>query len=256
MFIDTHAHLTDGRYARPEEVVGRAADARVDRVISVGYNLESSLRNAELAERIPGVYFAAGIHPSDCGEVTDGALEEIARLLRRPRAVALGEIGLDYHYEGTDREKQKAAFVRQMKLACDLKMPVAVHSRDCAEDMLELLKTHRALLSCGAVMHCFSGSREFARECLNLGLYISFSGTVTFRNARKVQEAAAYVPDDRLLAETDSPYLSPEPRRGETNEPARVVCVYEKLAEIRGTTAEEIARAVNRNAEALMPRLK
>ena len=255
MYIDTHAHLTDARYGGPEEVLARARATGVSAVISVGYNLESSARGAEIAETFPDVWFAPGIHPSDAAEATDEGLEKVARLLARPRAVILGEIGLDYHYEGTDRPLQQAAFVRQLELAHGLGFPVAIHARDCSEDMLRILKEHRALLGAGGIMHCFSGSREFARECLDLGLSLSFSGTVTFKNARKVQEVAAYVPEDRLLAETDCPYLSPEPHRGERNEPANVAFVYEKLAALRGTGAEEIAAAAQRNARRLMPRL-
>lgn len=255
MFIDTHAHLTDARYESVRRVLDDAHSEGVRTVISVGYDMASSEKSVQIATEYDGVYAAVGVHPSDSAQVTDQTLVRLKELLSHPRVVALGEIGLDYHYEDTDKPVQKDAFIRQMEVASDCKMPIAIHSRDCTEDMLSILSAHRHLLSSGGIMHCFSGSKEFAKQCLDLGLHISFSGTVTFKNARKVQEAAAYVPEDRLLAETDSPYLSPEPFRGQLNSPRRVANVYRMLAALRGEDVEKLATIIKSNAYGLMPKL-
>ena len=255
MMLDTHAHLTDARYQSVADVLAAANGEGVNTVISVGYDMASSEGSVALSEAFGGVYAAVGVHPSDSAAINDQTLDRLKSLLSHPKVVALGEIGLDYHYENTDKPVQAAAFIRQMELASACNMPIAIHSRDCTEDMLSILTTHRHLLSSGGIMHCFSGSKEFAKQCLDLGLHISFSGTVTFKNARKVQEAAIFVPKDRLLAETDSPYLSPDPFRGQTNSPMRVALVYKMLADLRGEDLFGLCKQIKQNAYALMPRL-
>ena len=257
MYIDTHAHLNyKDRYGDIPALLRTIADAGVEKVIGVGWDLPSSALAAAMAERARMLYFAAGVHPSDIGGMRGGDLERIAELLAAPKGVAVGEIGLDYHYEGSDPAAQQRAFAAQLELACALGLPVCIHSRDAAEDTLRLLKDNRAKLHAGGVMHCFSGSAETALECLRLGLYISFAGPVTFKNARRQQEAAKAVPDDRLLAETDSPYLAPEPLRGTQNTPANVPLVYKQLARLRGQDEAALAAQIRANAHTLFYKLK
>ena len=252
MFIDTHAHLNyEDRYGDAREALAEAAQAGVKKVICVGWDLPSSALAAHIAEQNDGVFFAAGFHPSNLEGFSERALCETAELLRAEKGVAVGEIGLDYHYDGTDERAQKRAFAAQLELACALELPVSIHSRDAAADTLQILRDNRGKLRYGGVMHCFSGSPETAKEYLKLGLYISFAGPVTFKNARRLDEVAKIVPKDRILAETDCPYLTPEPHRGKPNAPKNVVYVYEKLAALRSVPPEELADEIEKNARAL-----
>ncbi len=260
MFIDTHAHLNyENKYGDMPALLQAIAAAGVREVINVGWDLPSSRLAAKMAESGPGalprLYFAAGFHPSDCAKMQEGDLQRLAALLAGPRGVAVGEIGLDYHYDGTDEAAQKRAFAAQLELAHSLGLPVVIHSRDAAADTLALLQENRTKLAAGGVMHCFSGSPETAKEYLKLGLYISFAGPVTFKNARRLDEVAKAVPADRILAETDSPYLAPEPLRGTLNTPANVVRVYEKLALLRGVPTAELAAQVRKNAHTLFKKM-
>lgn len=257
MYIDTHAHLnyTD-KYGDTGALLAEIAAAGVEKIINVGWDLPSSRLAAGQSETYPMLYFAAGYHPSDLDGFNDEGLRGIAALLALPKGVAVGEIGLDYHYENTDEKKQRAAFCAQLDLAYEMKLPFIVHSRDAAADTLRILKENRSKLVYGGVMHCFSGSPETALEYLRLGLYISFAGPVTFKNARRLDEAAKVVPADRLLAETDSPYLAPEPLRGTLNTPKNVVRVYEKLADLRGEARETLAAQICENARSLFAKLR
>lgn len=261
MYIDTHAHLNyEDKYGDMNALLAQIAAAGVDTVINVGWNYDSSALAAKMAESEnaggPALYFAAGFHPSNLADLRAGDYERIAALLASPRGVAVGEIGLDYHYDDTDEEAQKRAFVRQLELADALALPFCIHSRDAAEDTLRILKDNRAKLSHGGVMHCFSGSPETAKEYLKLGLYISFAGPVTFKNARRLDEVAKMVPPDRILAETDCPYLAPEPLRGTLNTPKNVVRVYEKLAALRGEEPAALAAQIRTNAKNLFRKLQ
>ena len=204
----------------------------------------------------PALYFAAGFHPSNLQDYQKGDEERLASLLQSPKGVAVGEIGLDYHYEDTDEAAQKRAFCAQLELAEALCLPVIIHSRDAAADTLRILKDNRAKLRAGGVMHCFSGSPETAKEYLKLGLYISFAGPVTFKNARRLDEVAKIVPPERILAETDSPYLAPEPFRGTLNTPKNVVQVYEKLAQLRGEEVFALAVRIHENAKTLFYKIR
>lgn len=265
MYIDTHAHLNyEDKYGNMAALLSDIAAAGVDTVINVGWNLDSSALAAKMAEdksaestaNAPALYFAAGFHPSNLSDFRKGDYERIADLLSSPKGVAVGEIGLDYHYDGTDETAQKRAFCEQLELADSLGLPFIIHSRDAAADTLQILKDNRAKLLHGGVMHCFSGSPETAKEYLKLGLYISFAGPVTFKNARRPDEVAKIVPADRILAETDSPYLAPEPLRGTLNTPKNVVRVYEKLAALRGEEPAALAAQIHKNARALFFKLK
>lgn len=256
MYIDTHAHLNyEDKYGDVAALLHAVKAAGVEKVISVGWDMPSSALAAAMAEKFKMLYFAAGFHPSDCAKMTDGDLDRLAALLAAPKGVAVGEIGLDYHYDGTDEEAQKRAFTAQMELAHECRLPFIIHSRDAAADTLSLLKQNRRLLEYGAVMHCFSGSPETATEYLKLGLYISFAGPVTFKNARRLDEVAKNVPADRILAETDCPYLAPEPLRGTQNTPKNVRYVYEKLALLRETPLPLLEEQIRRNAHTLFKKL-
>lgn len=256
MYIDTHAHLNyENKYGDTDKLLAEIAAAGIGKVIDVGWNYDSSAFAAEQAEKYPAVYFAAGFHPSNLKDLRPGDYDRLAALLASPKGVAVGEIGLDYHYDGTDEAAQKRAFCEQLELADALGLPFCIHSRDAAADTLQILKNNRAKLAHGGAMHCFSGSPETAKEYLKLGLYISFAGPVTFKNARRLDEVAKMVPADRILAETDSPYLAPEPLRGTLNTPKNVVRVYEKLAALRGEPAEELADRIWQNAHTLFFKL-
>ena len=202
------------------------------------------------------MYFAAGIHPMDVKDATDSDLDIIARLAAHPKCVAIGEIGLDYYWDKTFVEKQKEFFIRQIELANQVRLPINIHIRDAMRDAVEILKGNADKLVSGGVMHCYSGSAETAKELLKLGLYISFGGTVTFKNSRKAQEVAAIVPINRILTETDSPYLAPEPKRGTVNSPKNIPFVVSKLAEIRGTDAGAIETAVYNNTLELFKKIR
>lgn len=280
MYIDTHAHLNyPEKYGDLPQLLAKIAAAGVDTVINVGWDPASSALAAEQAESpaaqaehsaaerptaeqaerpagCPALYFAAGFHPSNLQGYQKGDEERLASLLQSPKGVAVGEIGLDYHYEDTDEAAQKRAFCAQLELAEALCLPVIIHSRDAAADTLQILKDNRAKLRAGGVMHCFSGSPETAKEYLKLGLYISFAGPVTFKNARRLDEAAKIVPPERILAETDSPYLAPEPFRGTLNTPQNVVKVYEKLAQLRGEETEALALRIKQNAKTLFYKIR
>lgn len=255
--IDTHIHLTDEKLKINEkEIIARFKQAGVTRAINVGYDLPSSEESARIAQENDGIYFAVGIHPDKEFTVTDEAITELKTLAVREKCVAIGEIGLDYHYEPFDKEGQKKAFERQAELASQVDLPVIVHSRDCTRDMTDIIKAVAKDLKRKGVMHCFSGSKETAKEFLDAGFYISFSGVVTFRNAKNVAEVAGYVPHDRYLAETDCPYMAPEPMRGKTNEPSFVKYVYEKLAVLRGTDLETTEKEIEENAKRLFYGIK
>ena len=246
------ARQTGNTAAAPENTAAQAEHSAAE-------GLAAEPPTAAPAERLaaaPALYFAAGFHPSNLQDYQKGDEERLASLLQSPKGVAVGEIGLDYHYEDTDEAAQKRAFCAQLELAEALCLPVIIHSRDAAADTLRILKDNRAKLRAGGVMHCFSGSPETAKEYLKLGLYISFAGPVTFKNARRLDEVAKIVPPERILAETDSPYLAPEPFRGTLNTPKNVVQVYEKLAQLRGEETEALALRIKQNAKTLFYKLR
>ncbi|MCR4963880.1 MAG: TatD family hydrolase [Firmicutes bacterium] len=249
MLFDSHAHLDDKKiYADLEGVLQRAEEAGVTRIATIGCDWPSSLMSVRLAEKYPGRVFATvGIHPQDAETLNEPILEKLYRLAQAEAASAVGEIGLDYHYDGPSREIQQKAFRRQIDLAKQLSLPIAIHNRESHEDMMRIIKQEKAGVN-GGVLHCFSGSWEMAKFCLNQGFMISFAGPVTFHNARSAVEVAQKAPADMILVETDSPYLSPEPFRGKTNEPARVKYVAEKLAELRGVDFETLAWQTTENA--------
>ena len=255
--IDTHVHLTDEKFENiTQDVVARFKQAGVTRVVNVGYDSESSRLGKKLSDEYDGVYFSAGVHPDKEFTVTDDAIRELKELSKNEKCVAIGEIGLDYHFEPFSKEGQKRAFEKQIELACETGLPIIVHNRDSAKDLSEIIKSNKNLLKAGGVMHCFSGSKETAKEYLDMGFYISFSGVVTFKNARNLLEVASFVPSDGYLAETDCPYMAPEPMRGKVNEPSFVKYVYEKLAYLRGVDFKTVEKEVEENAKRLFFRIR
>jgi TatD DNase family protein len=249
MLIDTHAHLDSPQFDNDrEEVIARAREAGIDIIVNIGFNRESILTTMALAEQYPFIYAVVGWHPTDAINMNiETDLAWIEQLCRHPKVVAIGEIGLDYYWDMSTKEIQHTIFREQIRLARRLNKPIVIHNRDAHEDVLRLLKEEKAE-EVGGIMHSFSGSWETAKKCLDLGFYLSFSGPVTFKNARVPKEVLAQVPLDRLLFETDAPYLTPHPHRGQRNESAYVRLVAETAADIKGIAMEEISRISSENA--------
>lgn len=248
--FDSHAHYDDRQYDEDrEELFSRLfTEEGVTGLVTIGCNADSSHAALRLAEAHPGVYAAAGFHPEFAEQVTDASLSGIERLLSHPKVVALGEIGLDYYYEDPPRDIQKAAFRAQLALAERTGMPVIVHDREAHGDTLAILREFPGLRG---VLHSYSGSAEMAKVLLSMGWYISFSGVVTFKNARQAVEVAEMVPSDRFLTETDAPYLTPVPYRGKRNDSGRMRYTLQKLAEIRQESFETIEKQAEENARRL-----
>lgn len=246
--IDSHAHLTDKRYGGGADIINSMSADGLEAIVTIGYDTESSRAAAKLAAENENIYAAIGIHPTEFTH--ESSLDGVLALAGGKRVVAYGEIGLDYYWDEPGRDIQKNRFELQLDAAVSLCLPIIVHSRDCDGDMLLLLKKWHSKIKNGLVMHCFSSSAEFAREYVKLGFHISFAGPVTYKNAKR-GDAIREVPSRFLLAETDCPYLTPQPRRGKLNYPAYVRYVIEKLAEERGSTFEEIERITTANAKEL-----
>ena len=262
MYIDCHCHLTDEKDFESVGGVDKAVETAyqngVGKMICSGYDLSSSIRAKELAESYPFIYFCAGFHPSELEKYKDGDLDEIEKLLRHEKCVALGEIGLDYHFDNNpEKAFQKELFIKQLLLADKVGLPIVIHSRDSAQDTLEILTEHKHLLKWGGVMHCYSYSPEMAERFLDLGLHFSFGGPCTFKNANKVVNSVERIPAHRLLSETDCPYLTPVPFRGEfPNTPKHIPVIVEKLAEIKGVSVDEMKNTVYNNAKKLFFKLQ
>ncbi len=257
MYTDVHCHLNYEDYGDLDALVSECMGAGVTKIIAAGFDLASSDLSRKLAEKYAGVYFTAGFHPTELKKYRDGDLQRIEELCAHPKCVAVGEIGLDYHYPDTDKLRQTEFFVKQLELASRLGLPVQIHSRDCAEDMLTALKANKNLLTNGALMHCYSHSPEIAQELLKLGLYFSFGGTSTYKRSKKPQRCIAAIPADRLLTETDSPYLPPSSAYGSfPNTPCAIPEITENMAQIKGVTAAEMAETVRRNAIRLFKKLQ
>lgn len=246
--FDTHAHyLREDFGGELYGLLDGMLEMGVDRIMAVGYDLASSAEEAELARRYPFITAAAGIHPENVEGLPADWLSRIEEMLRLPQVTALGEIGLDRHYEGFDRALQAEVFEKQLVLARDMDMPVIIHSRDACEDTMELLRKYRPK----GVMHCFSYSPEVAQEVVRLGMYVGFTGVLTFKNSKKAWAACEAVPMDRLLLETDSPYMAPVPHRGEKSHSGMIKYTAARMAEIKGVSAEEMTEICRENGERL-----
>ncbi|WP_297037944.1 TatD family hydrolase [uncultured Dialister sp.] len=244
--FDTHAHLYDKAFDRDrDEVLTRTLEA-VDYVVIPSENYETSQKAVRLAETYGPVYGAVGIHPHETKYASEEILQKIGDLAQLPKVKAIGEIGLDYHFFYSDKETQQKWFARQIELARDLDLPFLIHDREAHGDTLSILKKHKNSRMRG-IMHCFSGSVETAEELMKLGFYISFAGPLVFPNSRRLKEAAREIPLDRLLIETDSPYLTPPPHRGERNEPVNVIYVAEEIARLKGISVETVVEETRKN---------
>ena len=249
MYFDTHAHYDSGAFnADREEVLAALPEAGVALVVNPGCELRSSETAIALAERFPHVWAAVGIHPEDMADMSDGDLNKIEQLSKHRKCVAIGEIGLDYYWDATHKEEQKALFIEQLALALRRDLPVIVHDREAHGDCLDIVRQYPGLRG---VFHCYSGSVEMAQELLKRGWYLGFDGPITYKNARKALEVLEICPLDRILIETDSPYLSPIPMRGKRNDSRNLVYVTEKIAEIKGITPEEAAAITMENGKKL-----
>lgn len=252
MLIDTHTHLDDARYNDDREtVIARACEAGVAAFITIGCDLATSQAGVQLADRHPCVYASIGVHPHEVKHIGDGWYNEFRRLAHNNKVVAYGEIGLDYHYNHSSPKEQRERFREQIQLARELALPIIIHTREAQEDTIAILKEEKAS-DVGGVFHCFSGDAWLANDALALGFHLSFSGIVTFQNATMLREIAKTVPLDRLLIETDCPYLTPVPHRGKRNEPAYVAQVAKQLAALHPELSEEdIGRTTSENARRL-----
>lgn len=247
-WFDSHCHVDEEAFDEDrEEVLSRMKANGVTRCAVIGSDMETSRRAAAFAAAHSGVVAAGGFHPHEASRFRESNLDELREMYQKGRIRAIGEIGLDFYYDHSPRDVQREVCIHQMELAWELKAPVAYHIRDAHQEMLEIMKGMKARLT-GGIIHCFSGSAEIAKEYLKLGYYISFAGPLTFKKAPRLQEAVKLVPKDRLLIETDSPYMAPEPVRGRRNEPANVRYVGLKMAELRGEKPEEVAAFTTENA--------
>ena len=250
--IDSHAHLDDRRFDQDrEQVIERAQQDGITQIINIGCDLASSKRSVALAAKYPCIYATAGIHPHDAKNVPPDYLEQLKKLLQQPKTVAVGEIGLDYYYDHSPRPVQKEVFIQQLNLAQEMQLPVVIHLRDAYGDFLEIMRQRERLAPVNGVMHCYSGSLVVAEECLAMGFYISLAGPVTFKNAGKLKEVARAIPLDKILVETNCPYLTPVPHRGKRNEPAYVKHVAGQIAALKGITLAAISLAVEQNTKKL-----
>jgi TatD DNase family protein len=253
--IDSHCHLDSAEFDDDRDaVIERALAAGVEQMMAIGTgngppDLEAGLR---MTDKHPAFFATAGIHPHDAAKATPDDFRHLSDLLANPKVLAIGEIGLDYHYDFSPRDVQKSVFIKQMEIAAQARKPIVIHTREAWDDTLALIEQHWTPRGIGGIMHCFSGSPEEARRALDLGFYLSFGGIVTFPKALAVQEAAKSAPRDRILIETDAPYLAPVPKRGKRNEPALMVHTARKLAELRGESYEDVCNATSENFRRLL----
>lgn len=248
MLIDSHAHLDDKRFnADRDSLIKSLKENGVDLVLNIGADIKTSKASVNLAKKYPNIYAVVGVHPHSAKDLEGSDLSDLRALAKEDKVVAIGEIGLDYYYDNSPRDIQQKWFKEQISLAQDLDMPIVIHSRDATQDTFDILKEASEKKQLRGILHSYSGSYEMAQEYIKLGFYIAIGGPVTFKNARVSREVAAQIPLDKLLIETDAPYLTPEPYRGKRNEPMYVKYVAEKIAELRETSYEEIAKATSQN---------
>ncbi|WP_027964438.1 TatD family hydrolase [Halalkalibacillus halophilus] len=251
MLFDTHVHLNADQFNEDrDEVIKNAQEAGVTHMVVVGFDRKTIPIALEIAEQYDFIYSAVGWHPVDAVDCTEEDLNWIEELSTHPKVVAIGEMGLDYHWDKSPKEVQKEVFRKQIALAKRVNLPVIIHNREATADIVQILKEEDAH-EAGGIMHCYSDGVSYAKECLEMGFYISLGGPVTFKNAKDPKIVAEEVPLDRLLIETDCPFLAPHPNRGKRNEPAYVKLVAEKIAEIKGESFETVAKVTNKNAKDL-----
>jgi len=245
--FDSHAHYNDEKFEGEESIIEEIYKEGITRLITAGYSLETTKKAIQIAKRYEFVYATAGISPNDIEGTTEKDLEEIEKLAQNEKIVAIGEIGLDYYWNKENKEKQKEIFIQQIEIANNLNLPIVIHTREAVQDTLEILKTNKAR----GVFHCCPLNIELIKEGLKLGFYISFAGPVTFKNSKNANHIIEYVPMEKILIETDSPYLSPEPLRGRRNDSRNVKYIAQKIAEVKNIPVEEVARITYENAKRL-----
>lgn len=251
MLFDTHVHLNADQFEDDvDEVIARAQDVGVDNMVVVGFDEKTIKKAMELVDKYSFLYAAVGWHPVDAIDLTEDYLAWLEELAAHPKVVAIGETGLDYHWDKSPKDVQKDVFRKQIQLAKRINLPIIIHDREAHQDIVDILKEEKAG-DVGGIMHCFGGSLEIAKECLNMNFHLSFGGPVTFKNAKRPKEVVKEVPLNRLLIETDAPFLAPHPNRGKRNEPSYVKLVAEQIAELREINYEEIARQTTVNAKRL-----
>ena len=251
MIFDTHAHYDDEAFEQDrKELLSGLQDAGIEAVVNISANIQGVKHTLELINQYPFIYGAVGVHPSETGELNHTLLNWLEEMARKPKVVAIGESGLDYHWEEPEKEVQKHWFIRQLDLARRVKLPVVIHSRDAAKDTLDIMKEGKAEET-GGVIHCFSYGTDMAREYLNMGFYLGIGGVVTFANAKKLKEVVKYMPMDRLVLETDCPYLSPVPNRGKRNSSLNLPYVVEAVSQLKGILPQEVISVTNENAKKL-----
>ncbi|MBQ6696522.1 MAG: TatD family hydrolase [Lachnospiraceae bacterium] len=256
MIIDTHAHYDDKAFEEDRaEVLTSMAEHGIHRIVNIGSSLGACKRTIALMEQYDFVYGALGVHPTDSGELTEADMDWLKEQCVLEKCVAVGEIGLDYYWDEPERDIQKKWFVRQLQLAREVKLPVVIHSRDAAQDTVDIMKAEHAE-EIGGVIHCYSYSKEIAKTFLDWGFYIGVGGVVTFNNGKKLKEVVDYVPLDRIVIETDCPYLAPVPFRGKRNDSRKLPYVIEQIAEIKGLPKEEVEEITYQNAYTLYKKLK
>lgn len=248
MIFDTHAHYDDEAFNEDRDaVLTSLAEHGIEAVVNVGASIQTTKNTLELVKKYPFVYGAVGVHPNETAELNDDLMDWLRHVAGEKKIVAIGEIGLDYYWDEPEPEVQKYWFVRQLQLAWDVKLPVIIHSRDAAKDTLDIIKAERAG-ELGGVIHCYSYSLEMAKEYLNMGFYLGIGGVLTFKNARKLKEVVEYMPLERIVLETDCPYLAPVPNRGKRNSSLNLPYVVEAVSEIKGVTPEKVIAVTNQNA--------
>ncbi|GAA0320902.1 TatD family hydrolase [Bacillus carboniphilus] len=251
MLFDTHVHLNDKQFEDDLEVViKRALEQGVQNMVVVGFDRPTIKRAIELVETYDFLYASVGWHPVDAIDMVEEDLQYLEELSKHPKVVALGEMGLDYHWDKSPKDVQKEVFRKQIQLAKKVKLPIIIHNREATEDIVAILREEGAE-EVGGIMHCFSGSVEIAKQCVDMNFYISLGGPVTFKNAKKPKEVAEAIPLDKLLIETDCPYLAPHPNRGKRNEPSYVTLVAEEIANLKGLSYEEVTNQTTVNAKKL-----
>ncbi len=251
MIFDTHAHYDDEAFDEDrDQLLSSFSTNGIQAVVNIGASIQTTKSTLELTRRYAFVYGAAGVHPNETGELNDHLLDWLKDMARQPKVVAVGEIGLDYYWDEPEREIQKHWFVRQLRLAREVGLPVVIHSRDAAKDTLDIMKEQRAG-DMGGVIHCFSYGVELAREYLSMGFYIGVGGVLTFKNAKKLKEVVEYMPMERLVLETDCPYLAPVPFRGKRNSSLNLPYVVQAVSQIKRIPEEEVIRITNENAKKL-----
>jgi TatD DNase family protein len=251
MIFESHAHYDDSRFKKDRhEILSSLKDAGVGIVINAAANIKSSLKSIELAKKYDFIYPAVGVHPHDISDLMEEDLETLIGLASYNKVVAIGEIGLDYYYDNSPREVQKLWFREQINIAKEIELPLIIHSREAANDTYEIIKNSKAY-EVGGVIHCFSGSKEMAQKYIDMGFYIGVGGVITFSNAQKVKEVVKAIPIDRILIETDCPYLTPVPNRGKRNDSTNLKYVIEEIGKIKGLSSDEVEDITYRNGERL-----